>query len=86
MIKKHYANQARLRRHQRVRKKLSGTTARPRLSVFRSATEIYAQLIDDTRGQTILAASSREPDYQKMLKASAKLAEGENTPAALRGL
>lgn len=86
MIKKHYANQARLRRHQRVRKKLSGTTARPRLSVFRSATEIYAQVIDDSRGQTILAASSREPDFQKMLKSGAKLAEGDDTPTALRGL
>jgi large subunit ribosomal protein L18 len=86
MIKKHYANQARLRRHQRVRKKLSGTTARPRLSVFRSATEIYAQVIDDSRGQTILAASSREPDFQQMLKSGAKLAEGDDTPVALRGL
>ncbi len=48
---------ARLRRHQRVRKNLSGTAARPRLNVFRSASHIYAQVIDDKRGHTIAAAS-----------------------------
>ena len=46
----------------RVRKKVAGTTAKPRLSVFRSNAEIYAQLIDDTTGQTLAAASSREKD------------------------
>ncbi len=49
--------QARLRRHRRVRKNLAGTAARPRLNVFRSATHIYAQVIDDDRGHTIAAAS-----------------------------
>ena len=46
----------------RVRKKVSGTSAKPRLSVFRSNSEIYAQLIDDTTGTTLAAASSREKD------------------------
>ena len=46
----------------RVRKKVSGTAAKPRLSVFRSNAEIYAQLIDDTAGKTLAAASSREKD------------------------
>ena len=46
----------------RVRKKVAGTTAKPRLSVFRSNSEIYAQLIDDTTGTTLAAASSREKD------------------------
>lgn len=46
----------------RIRKKVAGTTTKPRLSVFRSNAEIYAQLIDDTTGQTIAAASSREKD------------------------
>ena len=46
----------------RVRKKVSGTTTKPRLSVFRSNSEIYAQLIDDTTGTTLAAASSREKD------------------------
>jgi len=49
---------ARARRHARVRKKLSGTNERPRLNVFRSQTEIYAQLIDDEAGHTLTSASS----------------------------
>jgi large subunit ribosomal protein L18 len=46
----------------RIRKKVAGTATKPRLSVFRSNAEIYAQLIDDTTGQTLAAASSREKD------------------------
>tara|TARA_Y100001968_G_scaffold250977_1_gene236125 strand:+ start:3091 stop:3453 length:363 start_codon:yes stop_codon:yes gene_type:complete len=49
---------SRLRRQTRIRKKIVGTAARPRLSVFRSAKHIYAQLIDDDAGQTLAAASS----------------------------
>ncbi len=52
----------RQRRHTRVRAKVSGTTARPRLNVFRSSAHIYAQLIDDDRGHTIVAASDLEHD------------------------
>ena len=48
-------------RQVRVRKKVSGTPERPRLSVFRSLKHIYAQVIDDTNGRTIVAASSQEP-------------------------
>lgn len=55
---------ARDRRRTRVRKKISGTAERPRLSVFRSNRYIYAQLIDDVQGQTLAAASSRETDGQ----------------------
>lgn len=46
----------------RVRKKVSGTTGRPRLSVFRSNSDIYVQLIDDTAGKTLASASSRDKD------------------------
>jgi large subunit ribosomal protein L18 len=53
-------SQARLKRKKRIRKKLVGTTKRPRLCVFRSAKHIYAQLIDDSQGQTLVAASSME--------------------------
>jgi ribosomal protein L18 len=60
MIKKFHANEARLRRHQRIRRHLEGTTGRPRLNVFRSGQHIYAQLIDDTTGVTLVAASSLE--------------------------
>ena len=53
-----HSNLLRLRRHHRVRKRVNGTPDRPRLSVFRSARHIYAQLVDDTLGQTICAAST----------------------------
>jgi large subunit ribosomal protein L18 len=53
---------ARQRRHRRIRVTLSGTAGRPRLSVFRSLQHIYAQVIDDTTGQTLVAASTNEPD------------------------
>ncbi len=58
MIKKFNANQARLRRHQRMRNHLAGTTDRPRLNVFRSGQHIYAQIIDDINGRTLTSASS----------------------------
>jgi len=55
---------ARLRRHLRVRKSVFGTTARPRLSVFRSINEIYAQVIDDIEGSTLISASSIDKDLR----------------------
>ena len=58
MIKQFNANKARLRRHRRMRNRLAGSQVRPRLSVFRSGQHIYAQIIDDTSGQTVAAASS----------------------------
>lgn len=60
MARKFHANRARLRRHQRMRNRLSGTQQRPRLNVFRSGQHIYAQVIDDTTGQTLVAASTLE--------------------------
>ena len=48
-------------RHKRVRRKISGSTDRPRLAVFRSLNHVYAQLIDDTKGETVASASSLEP-------------------------
>jgi large subunit ribosomal protein L18 len=77
MIKKKYANEARLRRHRRVRKKVSGTGARPRLSVFRSASQIYAQIVDDERSTTLVAASSRDPELAELARTL-----GATTPAA----
>lgn len=58
MITKSDKNKARLKRHLRVRKKITGTNERPRLSVFRSSKHIYAQLIDDVKGVTIASAST----------------------------
>jgi len=58
MVKKPDSNKARLKRHMRVRAKISGTPERPRLSVFRSAKHIYAQIIDDVNGVTLASAFS----------------------------
>lgn len=58
MFKKISSNKARLKRHLRIRKKISGTEAKPRLSIFKSAKNMYAQLIDDTKGNTIVSAST----------------------------
>ena len=60
MIKMKDKNQARIKRHYRVRKNISGTAERPRLNVFRSLNHIYAQVIDDVNGVTLVAASSLE--------------------------
>ena len=64
MVKKPDKNTARLKRHARVRKKISGTAARPRLNVFRSTKYIYAQLIDDVAGVTLASASSMEKGFE----------------------
>lgn len=63
MVNKADKNVARLRRHRRVRGKISGTAARPRLVVFRSAKHIYAQVIDDEQGVTLASASSMDKDF-----------------------
>ena len=60
MIKKESKNDVRKRRHQRVRNKISGTTAVPRLNVFRSNSQIFAQIIDDENGTTLVSSSSVE--------------------------
>jgi large subunit ribosomal protein L18 len=58
MINKPIGSKVRLRKHARVRKKIEGTSERPRLNVFRSLNHIYAQIIDDTTGNTLVAAST----------------------------
>ena len=63
MVNKTDSNKARLKRHARVRSKITGTSARPRLDVFRSNSNIYAQLIDDENGVTLAAASSNEKGF-----------------------
>ena len=64
MVKKADKNKARLKRHMRVRNKISGTPETPRLSVFRSAKHIYAQIIDDVIGVTLAAASSMDKEFE----------------------
>ena len=63
MINKPNSNVARLKRHARVRKNISGTAERPRLNVYRSLNHIYAQIIDDVNGVTLVAASSMDKDF-----------------------
>ncbi len=62
MLRKGIKNKARQKRHLRVRKLVSGTAARPRLNVFRSLSHIYAQVIDDVTGTTLVAASTMDKD------------------------
>ncbi len=76
MIKKANKNEIRLRKHERVRKKVAGTTERPRLNVFRSLKNIYVQIIDDTTGQTLVSASSLDAAVK------GKHAKGGNKEAA----
>lgn len=58
--------ESRERRHKRIRRKVSGTEQRLRLSVYRSLNNIYAQVIDDTKGATVAAASSLDPDVKSL--------------------
>ena len=78
MLKKADKNAKRLQRHKRVRKKVNGTTQRPRLCVFRSSNNIYAQIIDDTNRVTLVSASSLEAEVKGAVshtgnKAAAKM-------------
>lgn len=63
MVSKKDSNKARLKRHKRVRSKISGSAQRPRLDVYRSAKNIYAQVIDDVAGVTLVSASTTEKDF-----------------------
>lgn len=64
MFSKIDKNKQRLRRHKRIRAKISGTAARPRLDVFRSNANIYAQIIDDESGVTLLSASTLDKEFE----------------------
>lgn len=81
----HGKTEARLRRKKRVRKKVVGTAERPRLSVFRSARHIYAQIIDDSQGVTLVAASSMEKELRGKSKAGDKKAVAEKIGKLIAG-
>lgn len=66
MAKTNPRTKARLRRKKSIRKKIQGTTDRPRLAIFRSTNHIYAQVIDDTAGQTLAAASTLSPELKEI--------------------
>ncbi|GKW47620.1 50S ribosomal protein L18 [Planococcus sp. NCCP-2050] len=90
MITKLDKNASRKKRHARVRSKITGTAERPRLNVFRSNKYIYAQLIDDTKGVTLVSASSMEKDFTGEstgnLEAAAKIGETIAKRATEQGL
>ncbi len=65
-------NQERLVRHKRVRTKVSGTSERPRLCVYRSTSQIYAHIIDDFKGVTLVSASTLDPDVKKLIEGKSK--------------
>ena len=68
MVSKKSRSEVRLKKHKRMRNRFSGTAERPRLSVFRSNNHMYAQIIDDTVGNTLVAASTLEKDVKSELK------------------
>lgn len=74
---KNEPTKARIRRHTRVRSKVEGTTSRPRLSVFRSLNHVYAQIIDDSRGHTLISASTKETEAKGELNGKSKTAQAE---------
>jgi len=78
MINKSDKNKARIKRHLRVRKKITGTSARPRLNIYRSDKHMYAQIIDDSKGVTIASASTLDKDLSK------DLANGATVEAAAK--
>ena len=89
MVNRPNTNAQRLKRHKRVRSKISGTPERPRLNVFRSGTNIYAQIIDDVAGATLVSASSLEKGFEgrgNNCEAAAKVGEAIAQRAKDKGI
>lgn len=74
MIKKQSRSDIRVKKHKRMRNKIQGTAQRPRLSVFRSEQHIYAQIIDDMTGTTLVAASTVEKEIKAGLESTSNIA------------
>lgn len=83
VIKKEDRNKARKRRHARVRRKVFGTAERPRLNVFRSSKHIYAQLIDDLEGKTLVSASTVDKELRDELGYGGNIQAAEKVGALL---
>ncbi len=87
MVNKKSSNKARLKRHLRIRKKINGTAQCPRLSVFRSLKNIYAQLIDDENGVTIVSASSlKDSSYGGNIEAAKEIGKKLAEEALAKGI
>ena len=72
MIKKIDKNSVRVSRHKKIRHTLSGTSLKPRLCIYRSSSNVYAQIIDDTKGTTLVSASSLEKELASLCKGKTK--------------
>ena len=83
MIKKPNRAAARIKRHRRIRNKISGTAQQPRLAVFRSNQHMYAQLIDDTAHNTIVAASTMESEIASKLSSTSNVEAAQAVGEAL---
>lgn len=83
MAKKKTRSVARIRRHVRIRKHISGTPERPRLNVFRSLKDIYAQIIDDEAGQTLVSASSIDKELRVKMDGLTKTEQAQLVGKAL---
>lgn len=82
-MQKSDTRQARFKRHQRVRQKVSGTGSRPRLCIFRSLNHIYAQVIDDVQGHTLTAASTMDAEIKGSANGKSKTGKAELVGALL---
>lgn len=83
MFKKINKNEVRKAKHNRIRFTLKGTSDMPRLNVYRSTNEIYAQLIDDKAGKTLCSASSKDKDLEKTLAGKTKVEQAYEVGAAI---
>jgi len=86
MITKESKNASRVKRHMRIRQTLSGTAAKPRLNVFRSNKQIYAQIIDDVTGKTLCSASSLDKEIEVKNGSNVEAATAVGTLVAKRAL
>ncbi|WP_054739496.1 50S ribosomal protein L18 [Cellulosilyticum ruminicola] len=83
MIRKQSRSKIRVKKHNRMRNKIQGTAQRPRLAVFRSEKHIYAQIIDDMTGTTLVAASTVEKEIASALEATSNVAAAEAVGTAI---
>lgn len=77
MITKQDKDKSRARRHRRIRARVSGTSERPRLNIFRSNKHIYAQVIDDTTGRTLVEASTLDKEFKDLTESGSTVAAAE---------
>ncbi len=83
MLKLASKNRARQRIHRRIRARVVGGTSTPRLNVYRSLHHIYAQIVDDSRGQTLVSASSRDKEVRKTLQSGGNVAAAKGVGQVL---